>query len=287
MPKRLLLICSETFPGSFKVITNLKGVLKDLVKTNILPIQKLFIFKPNISNKRVRRRLQKIQTDLNLLNIDKIINYGDNILFTAWSPIYDVVLKKLNKKGITPSLIMCSTPGQSELSRHELKDYHNIIQHLRKGELKYWLLNKRLYASIGRAIEQSIYFPHTIDLEQFKNVKSKNLDGKNIDLFCLPRLGKNIFNQILGFKISGVSAKLHINFRDKIIDLLIKDIRANIVHHNWLSDSEYYGLVAAMDISLQTTFTESFSYAVAERMYLGVPVITSYDIYLVAKDPFL
>ncbi|MEO0142035.1 MAG: hypothetical protein ABIL15_01605, partial [candidate division WOR-3 bacterium] len=39
--------------------------------------------------------------------------------------------------------------------------------------------------------------------------------------------------------------------------------------------------------SLQVTFTESFSYAVCERMCLSVPTITSYDIDLISEDRFL
>ncbi len=287
MSKRLLLICSETFPGSYKVITNLTGVLKNLVKADILPIERQFVFRPNIGIKRVKRRLQKIQVDLKLLSIDTIVDYGNNILFAAWSPIYDVLLKKLNKKGITPSLIMCSTPGQSELSRHELVSYHKIIEYVRTGRIQYWLLNKRLYDSIGKIIKQAIYFPHTIDLEQFNNIKPTKLKGKNIDLFCTTRLGKNILNQIVAFKISAVPATLHINFSHKLFNPLIKDINAQIVSHKWIDESKYYNLVAAMDLSLQATFSESFNYAVAERMCLGVPVITSYDIYLVAEDPLL
>ena len=287
MPKKLLLICSRTFPGSHRVLKNLKMVLKDSIDAHIIPIEELFCFRPQLGSYRIEKRIRQIQTDLHLVSIDKLMDYGNNILFAAWGPAYDVVLKKLNKKGITPSLIMCSTPGQSELSRHELMDYCKIIEYLKRGEIKYWLLNRRLYNSIGRVIKQSTYFPHTIDLNQFANIVPQHLDGKNIDLFCLPRLGKNVLNQVLGFKLSGVSAKLHINFRDRVIDLLITRINAPVVHHDWMEVSAYNSFIAAMDLSLQATFTESFSYAVAERMCLGVPAITSYDIYFTAEDPFL
>jgi glycosyltransferase involved in cell wall biosynthesis len=39
-----------------------------------------------------------------------------------------------------------------------------------------------------------------------------------------------------------------------------------------------------MDFSLQVTMGESFNYAVCERMAMGVPVLTTEDIYLVADD---
>lgn len=287
MPKHLLLISSRGFPGSYKVLINLKGVLRNVVETNIIPIERLSFLPTLADGQLLRKPLEKIKIELHLININKIVEYGNNILFAGWGPIYEVALKKLNKRGITPSLIMCSTPGQSELSKCELISYHNIVEHVKTGKIKCWLLNKRLYNSIGRLITQSTYFPHTIDLEQFNKVLPKNLPGENIDLFSPIRAGKNILNQIIGFKISGVSATLHINFRDKLLNLLIKDIDANIARHNWIEHSEYYNLVAAMDLSLQATFTESFSYAVAERMCLGVPVITSHDIYFTAENDFL
>jgi len=287
MRKKLLLVCSQGFPGSYRVITNLKGILDDIVDIQVLPIEDLFVFRPRLGNMRIERRLQKIQTDLSMMNVNKVIEYGDKILFTAWGPPYDVVLEKLNKMGIKPSLIMCSTPGQSELSRHELKDYHNMIKYLERGKLRHWLLNKRLFDALAGITKHAVYFPHTLDLSQFENVVPLKMDGINVDLFCTLRLGKNILNQVLAFKISGVNGKLHINFRDNHVSPVVRDIGANIVNHKWIRTSQYYNLVAAMDLSLQATFTESFSYAVAERMYLGVPVITSFDIYLTAGDQFL
>jgi len=287
MYKQLLLISSKTFPGAVSVLTNLKRVLNSLVEITIMPVEDLFIFRPQIGAYRIEKRIRMIQTDLHLINVDKITEFGDNILFAAWSPFYDLVLNKLNRKGITPSLIVCSTLGQSELSRHELKDYHHILKYLKEGKLKYWLLNRRLYGSLHKITDKSIYFPYPLDLSRFRNIVPEKIDGKNIDLFCLPRLGKNILNQILAFEISNVSASLHINFQDRFINHIIKDINAKVVYHGWMSDVDYYRFIAGMDLSLQSTFTESFSYAVAERMCLGVPPITSYDVYFTAEDKFL
>jgi glycosyltransferase involved in cell wall biosynthesis len=287
MPKKLLLLCSRGFPGSYKVITNLNGVLNGIIDSQVMSIEDLYVFRPPIGNMRVKRRLQKIQTDVGLLNVGKITDYGDNILFTAWGPPYDVLLTRLNKVGITPSLIMCSTPGQSELSRHELKDYHKLFEYFQQGKLKYWLLNKRLFDALADITKHAVYFPHTIDLNQFKDIAPLQLEGINIDLFCTTRLGKNILNQVLAFKISETDGVLHVNFKDNQVSLVMNDITKKIVYHDWIPDSQYYSLVAAMDLSLQATFTESFNYAVAERMCLGIPVITSYDIYLTALDSFL
>ncbi len=287
MPKDLLLICSKGFPGSFKVITNLKGVLRGIALANIVPIENLFLLRQPTGSRRLAGYLEIINTRLGLLDQKTVENYGDSILLAGWGYPYEVLLRKLNKKGITPSLIMCSTPGQSELSSHELIWYNNIIEYVRKGKIKHWLLNRRLFNSIGQVIKKSIYFPHTIDLTQFDNVIPQELEGKNMDLFCPTRAGKNILNQVIGFKISEVQATLHINFSSHLLNQFINNINAKISHHDWIDDSEYYNFISGMDLSLQATFTESFSYAVAERMCLGIPVITSRDIYLTSDDDFL
>ncbi len=287
MPSRLALVCSSTFPGSFKVIMNLERVLTPLVNVDLIPIESLISLKVKTGIKRIDLRWRKIQVDLKALSIERLFEYGNNILFTAWGPIYDVALSKLNNRGIVPSLIMCSTPGQSELSRHELRDYHSIISYLKKGKLRYWLLNKRLFSSLGSIFGQAIYFPHTIDLDQFKSITPSSLQGCNIDLFCAIRLGKNILNQVIAVKLSKSQPLLHVNFNEPNLSRIMKDINIPIIWHPWIESHEYYSLVAGMTLSLQATFTESFSYAVAERMCLGVPPITAYDIYLTADDPFL
>jgi hypothetical protein len=287
MPKRLLFVCSKTFPGSYKVLTNLQGVLDGRAEVKILPIEDLLTFKSPIGNARVRNRINKTQIDLKMINISPLADYGDNIFFAGWGPLYDVVLEKLNHKGIAPSLIMCSTIGQSELASHELISYHNIIQYLKRKNLKYWLLNRRLFDSVGQMIKGSILFPHTIDLNQFKDVVRKDIPGRNIDLFCQPRPGKNILNQLMGYKLSGISANIHINFRNERFEKIISDFDITVQRHGWMADNEYYGFLKSMDMSLQVTFTESFNYAVAERMCLSVPTMTSYDIYFTADDPLL
>lgn len=287
MRTQLLLISSKGFPGSYTLARNLHGVIKSTVDSTLLPIEDLLLLNHNIQNKRLARYFSTMQTKLHLMDIQKITKYGNSIVFSGWSSLYDVVLKKLNRRGIQPSVILCSTPGQAELSRGELAIYHRLIRYARTGNIKYFFLNKRLHDSLGEIIPEATHLPYAIDMTRFSNITPLQMNGDNIDLFSPVRPGKNLINQIIAFKISNVNANLHVNFHTADIEQLIDDLDVPVVSHDWIDDSQYYNLVAGMDLSLQVTFTESFSYAVAERMYLGVPVLTSCDIYFTAEHELL
>jgi glycosyltransferase involved in cell wall biosynthesis len=283
MSARLLLISSKGFPGSYTLARNLHGAIKPEIDSMLLPIEDLLL--PNFSfhSKRLTRFFSRFQTKLQLVDIQKITEHGNSIVFSGWSRLYDIVLEKLNRRGIQPSVILCSTPGQAELSRGELAIYHRLIKYTRGGNIKYFLLNKRLHDALGEFISEATYLPYAFDTAPFTNIQPRLLEGDNIDLFSPVRPGKNLINQIIAFKMSNVHANLHINFHTRDIKQLIDDINTTVVSHDWIDNSQYYSLVAGMDLSLQVTFTESFSYAVAERMYLGVPVLTSCDIYFMAE----
>lgn len=284
---KLLLLCSKSFPGSMTALENLREILKVAVDCNIKCIE-FFLHPHLLPNIKVLEKLEnKIHWNLPLAKSEELFTYGNNIIFAGWDYRYDMILSKLNSKGITPSLILCSTVGQNELTSHEIQSFINIQNHLKSGKLKYVLLNKRLYDSLQNVLNNALYFPHTIDLHRFDTIRPQCLEGINIDLFCALRPGKNILNQILAFKMSGINGYLHINVNKPKIDEIIQAIGVPVVKHPWLEQSAYYSLVAAMTASMQVTFTESFSYAVCERMCLSIPVFTSYDIDLVSEDELL
>ncbi|OGU55586.1 MAG: hypothetical protein A2V66_15640 [Ignavibacteria bacterium RBG_13_36_8] len=288
MAKKLLFVCSKKFPGSIKVLENLIGVLSGMMEIGFVFIED-GIAKPLFKSilpgyHRIEKKLNK---RLYSINIDKLLEYENNLIFAGWGSEYGYVLEKLNKHGLQPSLIMCSTIGQAELTKRELFSYRQILSNLRQGNIKYWLLNKRLFDTFGSFIERSIYFPHVVDLKSFDQITTTQMEGNNLDLFCAIRNGKNILNQVLAYKLSNIPGSLHINFEDPDINALIDLFDIKVVRHKWIPGADYYRLVSGMALSLQVTFTESFSYAVCERMCLSIPVITSYDVDLISGDEFL
>jgi hypothetical protein len=222
-----------------------------------------------------------------MITLERLFPYGDNIIFAGFGPLISRVVKELSKTGVRPSVMWCSTLSQAEVTQGEVEMLTILINLLNSGKIKHLMAHRRIFESLGYFIKQAVLFPHPIDLKIFDPVKKQKLEGINFDLFCRPRLGKNILTQTLACKMSGLDAKLHINFDLGRYKQIVQTIGQKIVFHSWLPEAEYYGLISGMDMSLQVTFGESFNYAVAERMALSVPVLSTFDIYLLEEDQFL
>lgn len=287
MKKNIALICSILSPGPCKVIRNLREVVKKSIDVQWIPLEHIVAPPVLFKSKKMNYRYLRLHEHIKFFDIKKLLKYGEQIFFVGWGAANEALLKTLNKKGIRPSLIMCSTVGQSDFNDFERNSIVTIIDNVKSGNIRLFLLNKRIYDSLGKILPNSIFFPHTIDMRQYEGINPAKLSGINADIFCAIRSGKNVMNQILAFKLSGISGNLHVNFKNRQISRFIQTVGVNTKEHTWLKQSDYYALISGMTLSLQATFTESFSYAVAERMCLGIPVITSYDIYLTAEDAFL
>lgn len=287
MNKKILLICSRISPGPFKVIKNLQGAVSETIDAKWVPLESIVSPPAIFGSKKMTFRYLRLQEYIKRFKVGELLKYNNNVFFVGWGAVNEALLQKLNRRGIQPSLIMCSTLGQSDFNSFERNSILRIIKNVKKGNIKHFLLNKRLNQIFGDILPNTTYFPYTIDIRQFSDVEPQDLVGTNVDIFCAVRPGKNVLNQILAFKLSKVSGNLHINFKNPQVYQFIKEIGVSTIEHEWLEQSEYYSLIGGMTVSLQTTFTESFSYAVAERMCLAVPVLTSFDIYLIAEDPFL
>jgi len=286
MNKKLLLSAPLGCPGAVTALRNHQAVLKPNVRCDFIPLEHLIF--PHLKAATTARRIYYgLSRRLKVISIKRILPYGENIIFGSFSPTYEVVVNKLNKRGIRPSFIWHSSIGQLEQTPGERELFMRVATLLEEGRIKHLLLHRRLYHSIGVFVKRATFFPHSIDLSQFRGVVKKDIPGINCDLFCRVRFGKNVLNQILAFQMAGSDGNLHINFDPQLFRGIIETIGVNVVRHKWLPVADYYGLVAAMDLSLQVTIGESFNYAVCERMALGVPVLTTEDIYLISEDSVL
>jgi len=283
---KLLLSAPIGCPGALSALRNHQGILSSVFNVDLVPLEELLL--PSyIKTANYRLLHVRILRRLKMISVEKILPYGENVIFASFGPLYEAVIEKLNKKGIRPSFIWCSSLGQLEMTPGERRAFIQIIDCFKKGKIKYFLMHRRLYDSLGYFVKNATFLPFSINLNPYQNITKKDLSGINLDLFCRLRYGKNVLNQILAFKMAELDGHLHINFDAEQFHGIIETISSQIVRHRWLSIEEYYGLISAMDISLQVTIGESFNYAVCERMALKVPVLTTPDIYLVSEDPFL
>jgi glycosyltransferase involved in cell wall biosynthesis len=286
MSRRLLLTAPRECPGPLTALRNIKAVLADKLDCDLFVLEDL-IFPIKVSDKSLQKQLIRVQRRLKIVTLDKLLPYGDNIIFASFEPIIVHLITELAKKGIRPSVMWCSTLSQAELVLPEIGLLKILFDLLQAGKIKHLMAHRRIFESYGYFIKKAVLFPHPIDLQIFEPVKKQQLEGSNLDLFCRPRLGKNILTQILGFKMAEIDAKLHINFDLGKLGKIVEAIGVKPIVHHWLPELDYYGLIAGMDLSLQVTFGESFNYAVAERMALRVPVLATFNIYLLAEDQFL
>ena len=181
----------------------------------------------------------------------------------------------------------CSTLGQMESTPHEMRLFMRLVELLKRGNIKCLFLPRRLFDLAGYIAEEAELLPYSIDLAPYQQIEKSDIPGFNVDLFCRPRAGKNILNQIAAFKMAEINGILHTNFATKQFCGIIEGIGSSIVQHEWIPAGDYLKFVAGMNLSLQVTIGESFNYAVCERMCLGVPVLTTRDIYIVSEDRFL
>lgn len=286
MSRKLLLTAPKDCPGPMTALHNIKGILADKLDVDFFNLEDL-AFPVKVPNKSVQRQLARVQNRLKMVTLERLLPYGDNIIFSSFGPLIAHLVSQLSKKGIRPSVMWCSTLSQTEMSRGEIEMLTILLKLLNAGKIKHLMAPRRIFESLGSFMKQAVLFPYPIDLKIFDPVKKLKLEGINLDLFCSPRLGKNILTQILSFKMTELDAKLHINFDLGRFHKIVEQIEVKPIIHHWLPELEYYGLIAGMDMSLQVTFGESFNYAVAERMALSVPVLSTFDIYLLEEDPFL
>jgi hypothetical protein len=114
-------------------------------------------------------------------------------------------------------------------------------------------------------------------------VQPAQLQGVNISLFGAAHARKNLLTQSAAFALVGRRSAfagwtLHLNgqtTRDASYAEWLALARIPYVDHGWLDRTAYLSLVAAMDVGLCATLSESYGYAAADHVELGVPVVAS------------
>ncbi len=284
---KLLLTCSNEHPGVKTHLLQLKKVWGN--NSVFYPVEELVTFYPDYRKTKIKvPKVKSLLKTISRLRFSrKCLDFGDNIILGSWKVYYSEIIKKLNKLGIRPSILWCSTLGQSEMTwKAELEPLNKIFELLKKGAIRYLLVPEKTYESL-RFINNVEYLPHPLDLSTPLKFKEINLWGKNIDLFMEARPGKNVLQQLAAQKYTKSAFRLHTNIRNDTVLSIARKLNLSFIQYPWLAEKEYYGLIKAMDLSLQVTWTESFNYAVCERMILGIPTLVSSEIFLVSKDAFL
>jgi glycosyltransferase involved in cell wall biosynthesis len=285
----LLLISPRSFPGVAAALRNLSAVVGT---ADFMYLEDIIYRGPRFGSDVIQRGYRKMQRNLRLLDLRAFSEYGDNVVLGGWLGLYESLIRDLNRLGVRPSLMWCSTLGQSEMTRTEVYSLLKVLRYVKERKIRYLLLHKRLevfkelFGHIGD-MGCAVCLPHTIDLERVAHSERSELIGRNADLFVPLRFGKNVLTQMAAAKLSKHEFTLHSNVDVDWLREISCEMGLKTVFHPWLEEKEYWRLLSGMDISLQVTHTESFNYAVCERMCLGLPVLATYNIWLLSGDDLL
>lgn len=87
---------------------------------------------------------------------------------------------------------------------------------------------------------------------------------------------KNIFNQLIAIKLTGLDCELHLAMKpNKPILNLLKLLNIPYQVHGYLYHPLWIKLLAKCDICLSASLTESFCFVAAEAMQVGLPTVIS------------
>jgi hypothetical protein len=107
-------------------------------------------------------------------------------------------------------------------------------------------------------------------------VEPRQLDGVNVTLLGEPYPRKNIVVQVAAFaRAAEPGWTLHLAGRADRYRRWLELMDVPFTDHGRLPHADVLGLIAACDVGLAATLSESFGYVAAEHLQLGVPVVTS------------
>lgn len=280
---KLLLVSPHKAHGIESALQNLSVVSGAEFKY----FEDIIYYSPVFKNQILKKGYRKIQREIGSLNLNTLKGFSNNIILGGWDYPYNILTDKLNEIGIYPSVMWCSTIGQAEMTSTEIARFVELLQYIKAGKVRFLLLHRGLYETLNY-INNVVFLPHTIDITRVKTTAPKKFEGLNADLFCSYRYGKNVITQILAGKLARTRPTIHINFNSPELQQIIQILNIkDVVSHSWIDDSEYWNFLAGMTLSLQVTHTESFNYAVCERMIIGIPALVTHNIWLVSEEPYL
>jgi hypothetical protein len=235
----------------------------------------------------------------NLIHSEGILchSYGyqndeDLLSYVKCNPI-DVVLlqaptfrrgciEQLLEIGCTVCLVIHSTISFLQV---EEEAFDNVQEYLQISHPRFFLANPCCYEVVGflsYAKANVIYLPNTYNSIIKPRKRKRNHDFIRIALFCAYRPFKNIMTQITACSIL---------YKYLPIELHLLESKMNSVYHNTLSllsnmnfpfvlhpqcsNSEMHQILEQMDIGLQVSYSETFSYIIYEHMIHGTPTVSS------------
>ena len=200
------------------------------------------------------------------------------LILSSWHERYEAVLE--GRRGPTVPR-WHSTILQSELAQEQWKIVR-IMELFDQGAFPgLAVCDPEFRTMLGR--EGIVFFPDQLAWSEYHGVTPTKLGGVNVSLFGERHWRKNILVQAVAFDRARRAAgaadwTLHLNgqttHREGYGEWL-EAARIPFVDHCRMERSRYLALVAAMDVGLCATLSESYCYVAADHVAQGVPIVAS------------
>lgn len=271
---KVCLICSSRHPGIKTHFVH----LSENINVPMLLIENLY---PQIFLKFITRLKLPPFLPSSLQKFDIIVLGG-------WHFSYLPIIRKLKRKNKKVGIYWTSSIGQSEMTEKyiEIHYLNKLLAFLQEKIIDFIIVPERTYEALGN-IEKIFPLPHTFNLSKIKFLRKKDVI-KKADIFLPVRHGKNILCQFIGVHLADSKIEIYTNVKNKELLRFLKSLNIAYIYKDWIPSYEkYLRFISSMGFSLQVTYTETFNYAVAERMAMGIPVFVSGNIFLITHDKFL
>ncbi len=209
---------------------------------------------------------------------------ADLLVLSAWTPVYERLLARRTGPVVGR---FHSSLLQVELSREGWKLSH-LVGLLEQGRLA-GLAFDDAEAAEAFARPGVVHLPNVFDPGELAAVVPASLDGVNVALPGQPDARKNLLVQTAAFEqVREDEWTLHLfgqTLRRPGYGRWLELLDVPYVEHGFLPGDEYLALAAGMDAALYASLSESFGYAAAEFVELGVPTVVSGAVASVAPGP--
>ena len=191
-------------------------------------------------------------------------------------------IEHLLKNGCTVCLVIHSTISFLQV---EEEAFENVQEYLQISHPRFFIANPCLYEVSGflsYAKAKVLYLPNTYNTIIKSKKRKRNSDCMKIGLFCAYRPFKNIMTQItacsilyrrLPFELHLLDSKKNLVYHN--VRALLKNMDFPVVFHPQCANFEMHRLLEQMDIGLQVSYSETFSYIIYEHMMHGTPTVSS------------
>ena len=196
----------------------------------------------------------------------------------------------LLETGCTVCLVIHSTISFLQV---EKEAFENVQEYLQISHPRFFIANPCRYEVSGfRAYAKAnvVYLPNTYNSEFKMRKRKRSRSPLKVALFCAYRPFKNIMTQItacsllcrkLPLELHLLESKMNSVYHNTL--LLLKNMDFPVILHPQCGNSEMHHILEQIDIGLQVSYSETFSYIIYEHMLHGSPTVSSTTVPFASK----